>query len=253
MNPTARRLYILDYLKEKETVEIGVLAEELGVSTMTIRRDLNQFAKQGLVSLTHGGAVLNYGATIEANYAIKQGHMVEEKKRIGQAAAKLVAEGSAVFIDCGTTPQEVAVQLIHSSNITVLTNSLLAANTFAQSPKVKLIMVPGLFRAKSMGFLGPAAIEFISRMRFDYVFLGTEGVDCETGITVPDIDDGEMKRALVSRANKVVVVADHTKIGQKFMMSVCPASQVSTLVTGKEASKDIIRSMEQAGVSVVTV
>lgn len=253
MRLITRRKQILDIIQENEVVEITDLAEKLQVSAMTIRRDLALFAKQGLVTLTYGGAVINKGASIEPTYFIKQEQMVIEKQNIGKAAAALIKEGDAIFIDCGTTAKEVAEELSGMKNITVITNSLLAANVLCQSPEIKLVMAPGTFREKSMGFIGQVTAEFVHSMMVDYVFLGVEGIDRHLRATVPDIDDGEMKRVLVKRARNVVVIADHTKIGKTYLMTVAAAKEISTIVTGQDAPKDFIDEYRSAGIDVILV
>lgn len=251
MGTAARRLQILSFLQGQGAVDISRLAETMGVSGMTIRRDLALFAKQGIVTTTHGGAVLNKGATIELAYAVKQGQMTEEKQRIGQAAAALVNEGDAVFIDCGTTPAQVAAALVSRRNITVATNSLLAASLLSHASGLKLLMVPGVFREMSMGFIGSVATDYVRRLRFDYLFLGAEGIDATVGATVPDVDDGETKRALTESAREVVVLADHTKLGQAFFFVAAPPERISRVVTGKEAPADVTQRLERSGLQIL--
>lgn len=231
-------------------MDISHLAETMGVSGMTIRRDLARFAKQGIVTTTHGGAVLNKGATIELACADKQGQMTEEKQRIGQAAAALVSEGDAVFIDCGTTPAQVAAALVSRRNITVATNSLLAASLLSHAPGLKLLMVPGVFREMSMGFIGSVATDYVRRLRFDYLFLGAEGIDAGVGATVPDVDDAETKRALVGSAREVMVLADHTKLGKAYFFVAAPPERITRVVTGEEAPGELVQGLERSGLQI---
>lgn len=253
MNLTTRRKEIMDILQRDKIVEISILSEHFNVSPMTIRRDLLFFEKQGLVTMTHGGAVINEGASIEPALDIKQGQAIQEKKLIGEAAAKLVKEGQAIFIDCGTTTKEVATAIYTYKNITVLTNSLLVANILTQSRYIKLVMLPGTFRDKSMGFVGPSTINFIEKLEFDICFLGTEGVHINRGATVPDLEDGEAKKSIVNRSKKVVVVADNTKIGKSSLVTTASTDDISTIVTGKTADKYHLDKFREKGIEVILV
>ncbi len=253
MNAAGRRIYILDILKEKKTVDLIDMAEKFNVSAMTIRRDFKILEEQGTITIIHGGAVLNDGLAIEQSYYVKQEQMVREKQKIGLAAAKAVNPGDAVFIDCGTTPKEVAVGLLNVKDIIIFTNSILAANILSQSSNNKLIMVPGVFRQKSMGFIGPMAIDFISRIRLDCVFLGVEGIELKLGISTPDIDDALTKKALVEVSKKRIVVADSTKIGKSTLISIAPLEQINTIVTCDSIPTKYAEDLRKTGVDLLLV
>ena len=228
---TKRRQDILDILQKEGMVETSELSKRFNVSFMTIRRDLLFFEKQGIINTTHGGAVLIKGSTIEATLDLKQSQMIEEKKAIGRAAAKLIEDGMAVFIDCGSTTKEVAVALKDMKNLTVVTNSLLVANTLSYYKSIKLIMAPGLFRIKSMGFYGISTANFIKKLRVDMAFIGTEGIDLIRGATVPDIQDCDLKREIISCSEKAVLLADHNKISKQYFSYFAEVKDLDIFVT----------------------
>lgn len=253
MSTISRRKSILAMLEKGEMIKTADLSGQLNVSVMTIRRDLNSLAEDGIITLTHGGAVLNRGALFEHNMLYKQETLNDEKHRIGEFCTRFVNEGDAVFIDTGSTALKVAEALADNKNLLVVSHSLAAQQMLARSPGIKLISAPGVFREKTYGFLGQLTCEFVKGFRFDTLFLGVEGVDVEHGFTVPDIMDGETKRALVNQANQVVAVADFTKIGVSYFMTIVPLDKVDILVTNENADPAVIEAIRKQGVTVYLV
>lgn len=253
MDTLKRRRQIIKELEKSGAVKTVELSEQLGVSTMTIRRDLNYLQQEGIISLTHGGAVLNNGSLMEHGMFYKEDTMTEEKRRIGEFCYNFVNDGDAVFIDTGSTTKMIAETIVNRQNIVVVSHSLPVQQILAQAPGIKLIAAPGVFREKTMGFLGQMTCEFVAGMKFDTLFLGVEGIDARHGVSVPDIVDGETKRALVRQANKVVVAADYTKIGMSYFMSIVPLGDIDVLVTNKEADSALLGEIREQGVEVFLV
>ena len=253
MNTLKRRKTIIQELEEEGAVKTVELSERLGVSSMTIRRDLSYLAEEGIVSITHGGATLNKGALKEHGMLYKEEVYSEEKRRIGEFCYNFVNEGDAVFLDTGSTVKIIAEVIADKKNISVVSHSLLVQQVLTESPGIKLISAPGVFREKTMGFLGQMTCDFVAGFKFDTLFLGVEGVDLEHGVTVPDIVDGETKRALVRQAKRVVVVADYSKIGSSYFMTIAPLDRIDTLVTNKEADPELIERIREQGVEVFLV
>ena len=202
MNAIERKRYILNELQRNGSVVITDLAERIQVSSMTIRRDLNAMAEDGMVTLEHGGAVLNNGSLFECNMSFKS-----------------------------ETPNEVAVLLRGKRNISVLTHSLMVANTTANMRNIKLIMCPGEFRENSMAFLGPLTDDFIQHFQIDTLFLSLEGIDLNDGLSVVDVQDGHTKKVLVEKAKRVICIADHSKFNKSFFYKIAPVADVDLVVT----------------------
>lgn len=253
MNTLKRRKEIISELEKEGAVKTINLSERLEVSSMTIRRDLNYLASEGIVTLTHGGATLNNGALLEHATLFKEEKLVEEKRRIGEFCCNFVNEGDAIFIDTGTTAKVVAETIDGRKNILVVSHSLLVHQILGRSSGIKLIAAPGVFREKTMGFLGQMTCDFVAGLKFDTLFLGVEGVDIKHGVSVPDIIDAETKRALVRQAKRVVVVADYTKIGVSYFMTIVPLKEIDVLVTNKEADSNVIDQIRECGVEVFLV
>lgn len=253
MNTLKRRKMIIQELEKEGSVKTADLSERLGVSSMTIRRDLNYLTEEGIVSLTHGGAVLNNGVLLEHAMLFKEESLIEEKRRIGEFCRNFINEGDAVFIDTGSTAKSVAETIVNCKKVLVVTQSLPVMQILSHSVGIKLLAAPGVFREKTMGFLGHMTCEFVSGMKFDTLFLGVEGIDIERGVSVPDIEDAETKRALVRQAQKVIVVADYTKLGVSFFMTIVPLANIDVLVTNKEADPAYLSAIREAGVEVFLV
>lgn len=231
MNAIERKRYILNELQRNGSVVITDLAERIQVSSMTIRRDLNAMAEDGMVTLEHGGAVLNNGSLFEYNMSFKSEINATEKQRIAAKCMEYINEGDSIFLDAGTTPNEVAVLLRGKRNISVLTHSLMVANTTANMRNIKLIMCPGEFRENSMAFLGPLTDDFIQHFQIDTLFLSLEGIDLNDGLSVVDVQDGHTKKVLVEKAKRVICIADHSKFNKSFFYKIAPVADVDLVVT----------------------
>lgn len=253
MDAIKRRKELLDILNQDGFVNTVEMAERFSVTTMTIRRDFNSLQKEGIVTLKHGGAILNQGTYTEHPALIKQEQMRGEKERIGKFCANLVNEGDAVCLDTGSTTRYVADAIADKQNVIVLTNSLPVIESLRSAHNIKLIVTPGVFREKSLGFLGEMTCTFVNGFLYDTLFLACEGISAEGGVSVPDINDGQTKRAFVKQAKKVVVVADYTKIGKAFFMTVATWKQIDVLVTNLEADADMIKKIREQGVEVFLV
>lgn len=245
LNSIDRKQKILSYLQENGSIIIEDLVSVLGVSSMTIRRDLRKLSAQGLVSLERGGAVLNSGSLFEYNMQLKQKVHIPEKQGIAQKSLDYISEGDSIFLDAGTTVAEVAKLLQNKKNIVVITHSLLVANHLSASSNIRIIMCPGEYRATSMAYMGPLTDEFVTQFKIDTLFLGVEGVDLKNGLTVPDLLDGITKKALINKAEKVICVADSSKFGQSFLYKISPLSHIDMIITDDDLPKDMMEQYLQ--------
>ncbi len=251
MGAIQRRKEIISYLEKNHTAYTAVLCEDMHVSAMTIRRDFDYLARQGLVTLLRGGAALNRGAAVLHSLHLRQTCQPEEKRCIARYCAGLIQEGESIFLDCGSTIECIAALLGTKRNITVLTPSLDAAQLLSSARGIRLIMVPGLFAASLRGFSGQMTVDFMHRFCIDRMFLGANGLDIEYGLTSPDYGDAETKRALLHQAKQVIVAADHTKIGSAYFEIIAPLSELDLLVTDSRLEPTLLQSLRDAGMQVV--
>src|ERR1700678_1256132 len=229
-----RQSLILQSVRNDGSARVSDLTQQLGVSDMTIRRDLEVLAKDGLVEKVHGGAVLpgSHGGH-EPGFEDKLVLERPEKTSIARAAAALVRPGTAIAIAAGTTTFALAQCLLDVPGLTVVTNSLRVANLFSgnHSPDVASVVLTGGMRTASDALVGPVADLTIGSLHFDTLFLGCTGLDSEAGLSTPKLAEAETTRALIHRARRVVVLADHSKWGVVSLASFAPVEQVNVLVT----------------------
>lgn len=253
MKASLRRQELLSYLEKNHIGYTSALCRELDVSAMTIHRDFEAMAKQGLVTLIRGGAAINHGTAVLYNMNLRQTQLPLEKSRIAARCAQLAQEGTTIFIDCGSTAERIAEAVKGKKNLTILTNSLSCAQVLANSKENKLIMVPGVFSSLLHGFSGQLTADFIRRFQVDILFLGANGIDIERGLTSPDYTDAETKRVLIRHANKVVVAADHTKLGKSFFVTIARLPQLHHIITDSNADEATVKAFLDKGANLELV
>ncbi|WP_328455341.1 DeoR/GlpR family DNA-binding transcription regulator [Streptomyces sp. NBC_00386] len=234
-----RRALILDEVRRRGGVRVNELTRRLGVSDMTVRRDLDALARQGVVEKVHGGAVpVVEASTHEPGFEAKSGLELTAKEDIARTAAELVAPGSAIALSGGTTTYALAHHLVDVPDLTVVTNSVRVADVFHSAQRTSgqrqgaaTVVLTGGVRTPSDSLVGPVADQAIAALHFDVLFLGVHGISAEAGLSTPNLAEAETNRRLVQSARRVVVVADHTKWGTVGLSSFATLDQVDTLVT----------------------
>ncbi len=234
-----RRALILDEVRRRGGVRVNELTRKLGVSDMTVRRDLDALSRQGVLEKVHGGAVpVVEASTHEPGFEAKSGLELSAKEDIARTAASLVAPGSAIALSGGTTTYALAHHLLDVPDLTVVTNSVRVADVFhsaqrssGQRQGAATVVLTGGVRTPSDSLVGPVADQAIRALHFDVLFLGVHGISAEAGLSTPNLAEAETNRRLVQSARRVIVVADHTKWGTVGLSSFAALSQVDTLVT----------------------
>ncbi|MEU6383988.1 DeoR/GlpR family DNA-binding transcription regulator [Streptomyces bauhiniae] len=234
-----RRALIVDEVRRRGGVRVNELTRQLGVSDMTVRRDLDALARQGVLEKVHGGAVpVVEASTHEPGFEAKSGLEPTAKEEIARAAARLVTPGSAIALSGGTTTYTLARQLLEVPDLTVVTNSVRVADVFhttqrtsGRRPGAATVVLTGGVRTPSDSLVGPVADRAIAALHFDLLFLGVHGISAEAGLSTPNLAEAETNRQLVRSARRVVVVADHTKWGTVGLSSFAALDEVDTLVT----------------------
>jgi len=230
-----RRRLILERLREDGVVRTAALAEVFSVSPMTIRNDLESLARRGSLVRVHGGAMAREQMAAEPSYSDKATRNLPEKQRIGHRAARLIGEGMAVFIGNGTTTIEIVRALEGSppSNVKIFTNALTHATELSRIPQAEIYVVGGYLRGVSYAMVGRLARGALGGVYFDLAFLGANGVSVDHGVTIPSLEEAETAAEVVQRAQRVVIVADHTKFGIVTHGKIADLAGVDTVVTDK--------------------
>ena len=244
MLPAQRRKEIKDYLVNNGFASVEELGKLFEVSGMTIRRDLDELQRQGLLARTYGGAMDNEKAFFEMSFQAKTSLFAEEKERIGRASAALISHGETVFIDSGTTTFQVA-RFLKGKNITAITTSLNIALELAASPMVDIHVTGGILQKGSLNVFGPQTENFINQVRADKAFIGVEGVDVNSGISVPDPFNAQNKQSMVRISKTNYVVVDHSKLGRSTASHITALENVDLIITGKEADPEILAQLRK--------
>jgi len=231
-----RQSLILQAVRSDGSARVSDLTHRLGVSDMTIRRDLEVLARDGLVEKVHGGAVLpGAPASHEQGFETKLVLERPEKSAIARAAAGMVTPGTAIALAGGTTTFTLAQCLLDVPGLTIVTNSLRVTNLFSgtRGPDgtADSMVLTGGVRTVSDALVGPIADLTIRSLHFDLLFLGCHGFDSEAGLTTPNLAEAETNRAFIRVARRVVVLADHTKWGLVSLSSFARLDEVDVLVT----------------------
>jgi DeoR/GlpR family transcriptional regulator of sugar metabolism len=232
-----RQSLILEDIRRSGSVRVSDLTQRLGVSDMTIRRDLEALARTGLVEKVHGGAVLpGAPSSHEPGFEAKSSLEQPAKAAIARAAAELVTPGSAIGLSAGTTTYSLAELLVGIPELTLVTNSVRVVNLFdgrltGPGARGATVVLTGGVRTPSDALVGPIADLSIRSLHLDLLFLGCHGIDQVAGLTTPNLAEAETNRAFVQAARKVVVVADHTKWGIVGLSSFADLDAVDMLIT----------------------
>lgn len=235
-----RQAYILDRVREDGGVRVAELVRDLGVSDMTIRRDMELLHERGLIEKVHGGATALPGSALfEPGFTAKSALQQAEKEAIVDAAVGLIEPGTAIGISAGTTTYALARRLVDVVGLTVVTNSVRVADVLhdAGRPDQTIIMTGGV-RTPSDALVGPFAVAALRSVHVDLVFMGVHGMDAHSGFSSPNLMEAETNRALIEAGGRLVVVADHTKWGQVALSSIARLDQADIVIsdTGLEAS-----------------
>jgi Transcriptional regulators of sugar metabolism len=228
-----RQTLILERVREQGAVRVADLVRALGVSDMTVRRDLELLQERGLIEKVHGGAAAIEGSSLfEPGFTIKSTLMQTEKTLIAGSAATLVTPGTAIALSAGTTTFALARRLIDVPGLTVLTNSVPVADVLYRDGRPdQTVILSGGVRTPSDALVGPFAVEVIRSLHVDTVFMGSHGIDARSGFTTPNILEAETNRALIEAGRRLVVLADHTKWGIVGISSVARLDEADTIIT----------------------
>jgi DeoR/GlpR family transcriptional regulator of sugar metabolism len=234
-----RQAAILDRVRAAGGVRVGELATDFGVSDMTIRRDLEALAERGLLAKVYGGATtVAAKSTDEPGFTAKSGRQHAEKVAIAMAAAELVTPGDAIALSAGTTTVELAQRLLDVPELTIVTNSIPAADVFYRAGRADSVVLTGGVRTPSDALVGPVAVATIRSLHLDVLFLGVHGMSERTGFTTPNLMEADTNRALVSAAERLVVLADATKWGTVGISSIAALRDAHMLITDDKLADD---------------
>jgi DeoR family transcriptional regulator, fructose operon transcriptional repressor len=253
MIPAERRARISDLLHEQRAVRVSSLSEDLRVSEMTIRRDLERLEGEGMLVRTHGGAVLRRHMAEEPLYLDNVAANAEQKLRIAQAAAALIQPGETVFLSSGTTAAQVLRHVDPSIEARVVTHNVGALGE-AQGLGVELILVGGRYRPRANAVDGTIAVEQVNRFRAGRMLLGVDGFDMTEGLTTPTLGIASIERAMIDQTRgEVIVLADRSKIGVVADVVICHFDRVDAVLMDDGVDEDVREELTARGVRCIVV
>jgi DeoR family transcriptional regulator, aga operon transcriptional repressor len=257
----ARWNTLLDLVSANGHLSVAEAAQALSVSVATIRRDFDQLAGQRMLTRTRGGAISSSQLTYELPLLYKTARHAPEKQLIGQAAAALITPDATVALNGGTTTVEVARALVnrsefrdgpHAAAVTVVTNALSIASELAVRPQIKLVVTGGVARTESYELIGPLATYVLSDLTFDWAILGVDGLDAVAGATAHHEGEASINRLMTQRAERVVIVADGSKLGKRAFARVCGIDEIDVVVTNAVADEPAAAALADKGIQVIT-
>jgi len=244
-----RQTEIVRVLKEAESVSVSDLAQTLGTSEVTIRRDLAELESLGVLRRTRGGAVSTMLRGEELPFVMRALESSNEKARIAAAAVALVADGESVVLDSGTTGVAAARELM-SRRVTVMPLAVNSVAALSAADRVSLILPGGSVRPVELSVVGPMVERNLAELRFDTMLLTCCGLDPERGLTAFDMQDAAVKRAAMAVASRVIALVDSTKFARTAMAMVCPTTSIDVVITDTGAPDTAVAALRSNGVEV---
>lgn len=246
-----RRQRILQFIEKNGAATVGELSALMGVSLMTIRRDIAYLGSQGLVVKTHGGAVSPRESTsAELRYDAKAKLKVAEKQRIGIEAAKLVADGETIMLDSGSTTYHIARNLKTKRELTVVTNDLIIAFELSKVPSISVLLAGGAVRPGIFSTVGPYTQDMLQQLSVDKVFLAADAVDLKRGILNSNPEEVPIKRLMLRAGREVILVVDHTKFSRLGLAFVCDIEDVDMVITDEGTPLEVVTTLRERGLVV---
>jgi DeoR family transcriptional regulator, aga operon transcriptional repressor len=246
-----RRNHMLNLIQRDGRALVAELSDALGISRITIRKDLDYLESKGLVQRTHGGALPPQGSTLlDLSLQEKEQKQFKEKQHIAIAAAALVQEGQCVLLDSGTTTTAIARELRRFTQLTVITNAVNIATELAGTD-FEVILTGGTLRKNSFSLVGPLAEDVLSEMHADILFLGVDGFDVNVGLMTPNYLESRVNRAMVHAASRVVAVCDSTKFTRRSLALIAPPKAIHTVITDDQLGEDDLEALIAAGIEVI--
>ncbi len=246
---TRRQHSIMEFIRERGSVQVDDLATHLHVTPQTIRRDLNQLYQLELVERVHGGAVIK--DTVEnLGYGARKILMADEKVGIAKQAESLIPDNSSLFITIGTTTERVAEYLLDRSGLLVITNNINVAATLWPIRGIEVMIAGGTIRQSDGGIVGPSTEEFIGKFKLDFAIIGCSAIDESGDVCDYDLREVRVTQSIIRHARKVILVTDSMKTERKAPVKVGDLSEIDILVTDNGIPDEITGLCRQNNVDV---
>lgn len=242
-----RHRKIVELVKSLGFVSIESLSQNFSVSPQTIRRNINELTEAGQLRRYHGGAGLPSSVENVA-YTTRKVLCLPEKRRVARLLAKQIPDDASLFIDIGTTTEEVANALIHHKGLRIITNNLNVATILSENESFEVIVAGGVVRSRDRGITGKATIDFIQQFKVDFGVISVSGIDSDGCLLDFDYREVRVGQTIIANSRKVFLVADHTKFGREAMVRLCNIREVDALFTDQMPDPDMCERLSAAHV-----
>lgn len=252
-NIAQRHKIILNELEKEGYVRVHDMSERLGVSEVTVRKDLKDLEGRKLLVRTHGSASQVSSLISDRHIDEKEKVQVNEKLRIAEAAGKLLEKNDRIIIASGTTLLAFANKIDITEPITVITPSVKISLILSYKPNIDIIQLGGSMRKSSASVIGPYAETLLGEMMCSKLFIGVDGIDLDFGLTTSNIAEAHLNQYMINASQEVIVLADSTKFGKRGFGKICSINQIHRIITDSDAPGNIIQIMREKGIEVTIV
>jgi len=246
-----RQEEILRIARAQGRVDVTALADGFQVTAETVRRDLTVLERAGVLRRVHGGAIPVERIGFEPALAARDSVLITEKERIAKAALAELPDEGAVILDAGSTTARLAQALPTDRELFVVVNSPVLATVLGTRANLTVLLLGGRVRGKTLATVDDWALRPLADMYVDVAFMGTNGCSVERGLTTPDPAEATVKRAMIAAARRVVLLADHTKVGNDYLARFGALTDLDVLITDSGLDDELAGDVEAAGVRVV--
>src|SRR3989454_5934056 len=253
LSQSERLEHVVRLLETRDYVQVAELSQAFAVSEVTVRSDLTELARQGLVARIRGGVRALQHGNSEVGFDLRLRLEVDRKRAIARAAAAMVNEGEAVALDASTTAYYLALELRSKRELVVVTNGLLVATALADAPGITVLVTGGMLRLSAMSLVGDLGADVLRTTRINKGFLGARGLSLSRGLMDLNPDEVRIKQEMADSCEQVYGILDGTKWHRSALLSFCPADQVDAIVTDSSAPADEVAAWRAAGGAGLTV
>ena len=253
MNTNPRQLLLLEEVRARKSATVEQLADTLGVTLQTVRRDVQRLAESGLLARFHGGVRVPSSTVENIAHTQRQTLNAEGKARIARAVAQEVPNGCSLILNIGTTTEAIAQALMHHRGLRVLTNNLNVAAILSSNPDCEVIVAGGVVRTRDRGIVGEAAVDFIRQFRVDIALIGISGIEPDGSLRDYDMREVKVAQTIIEHAREVWLAADHSKFNRPAMVQLATLPQIDRLFTDAPPPEPFPALLQEAEVALTIV
>ena len=245
-----RHNYILEALRQQGSISVVDLANQLKVSSVTIRKDLTLLEEKKMLYRTHGSAILINPYINDRHVSEKEKFYTEEKRLIGISAAQLITPDDSILIASGTTMHALARQIQAQGHLTVITAAINVTNILARNPNIDIIQLGGFVRNSALSVVGNYAENMLEYFSCSKLFMGVDGIDLEYGLTTTNMMEANLNRVMMKASQKTIVLADSSKFGRRGFSTICDLDAIDHIITDNKIPSKILNDLQERGIEV---